>query len=78
MDIQNIPLSEARRRLTELIVSVSQPNGQPVLISALGKPAVALISLKTYEDYLKTKHREEFHEIFNELDDLNKDLANKK
>ena len=78
MNTQTIPLSKARRKLTELIVSVNQPNGQPVLISVLGKPAVALISVKTYEDYLKKKHREEFHEIFDELDNLNKVLANKK
>lgn len=77
MDIQTIPLSDARRNLTELIADVTQPNGKPVVISVRGKPTVALISAESYEDYLKKKYREEFQEIFDELDDLNKSLVNK-
>ena len=76
MDALTIPLSEARRNLTDLITNVTQPDGQPVVITVRGKPCVALISAEAYEDYLKEKHREDFKEIFDELDDLNKSLVN--
>lgn len=77
MDLQSVPLSEARRNLTELIAGVTKPDGQPVVISVRGKPAVVLLSVESYDDYLKTKYRDEFKEIFDELDDLNKSLVNK-
>lgn len=77
MDLQSVPLSEARRNLTELIAGVTKPDGQPVVISVRGKPAVVLLSAESYDDYLKTKYRDEFKEIFDELDDLNKSLVNK-
>lgn len=77
MDLQSVPLSEARRNLTDLIAGVSKPDGQPVVISVRGKPAVVLLSAESYDDYLKTKYRDEFKEIFDELDDLNKSLVNK-
>lgn len=77
MDLQSVPLSEARRNLTDLIAGVSKPDGQPVVISVRGKPTVVLLSAESYDDYLKTKYRDEFKEIFDELDDLNKSLVNK-
>lgn len=77
MDLQSVPLSEARRNLTELIAGVTKPDGQPVVISVRGKPAVVLLSVESYDDYLRTKYRDEFKEIFDELDDLNKSLVNK-
>lgn len=77
MDLQTVPLSEARRNLTELIAGVTKPDGQPVVISVRGKPAVVLLSAEAYGDYLKKKYRDEFKEIFDELDDLNKSLVNK-
>lgn len=77
MNTLTVPLSDARRNLTDLIANVTQTDGQPVMISVRGKPTVALISADTYEDYLKKKYREEFKEIFDELDDLNKSLVNK-
>lgn len=77
MDLQSVPLSEARRNLTDLIAGVTKPDGQPVVISVRGKPAVVLLSVESYDDYLKTKYRDEFKEIFDELDDLNKSLVNK-
>lgn len=77
MDLQSVPLSEARRNLTELIAGVTKPDGQPVVISVRGKPAVVLLSAESYGDYLKKKYRDEFKEIFDELDDLNKSLVNK-
>lgn len=77
MDLQSVPLSEACRNLTELIAGVTKPDGQPVVISVRGKPAVVLLSVESYDDYLKTKYRDEFKEIFDELDDLNKSLVNK-
>lgn len=77
MDLQSVPLSEARRNLTELIAGVTKPDGQPVVISVRGKPAVVLLSAESYDVYLKKKYRDEFKEIFDELDDLNKSLVNK-
>lgn len=77
MDALTIPLSEARRNLTDLIANVTRPDGQPVVITDRGKPSVVLISADAYEDYLKEKHREDFKEIFDELDDLNRSLVNK-
>lgn len=77
MDLQSVPLSDARRNLTELIAGVTKPDGQPVVISVRGKPAVVLLSAESYDDYLKTKYRDEFKEIFDELDDLNKSLVSK-
>ena len=77
MNTLTVPLSDARRNLTDLIANVTQTDGQPVMISVRGKPTVVLISADTYEDYLKKKYREEFKEIFDELDDLNKSLVNK-
>lgn len=77
MDLQSVPLSEARRNLTELIAGVTKPDGRPVVISVRGKPAVVLLSAESYDDYLKKKYRDEFKEIFDELDDLNKSLVNK-
>ena len=77
MDLQSVPLSEARRNLTELIAGVTKPDGQPVVISVRGKPTVVLLSAESYDDYLKKKYRDEFKEIFDELDDLNKSLVNK-
>lgn len=77
MHLQSVPLSEARRNLTDLIAGVTKPDGQPVVISVRGKPAVVLLSAESYDDYLKKKYRDEFKEIFDELDDLNKSLVNK-
>ena len=77
MNIQTVPLSDARRNLTELIAGVTAPDGQPVVISVRGKPTVAVISAESYEDYLRKQYRDEFKEIFDELDDLNKSLVNK-
>lgn len=55
MDTQTVPLSEARRNLTDLIADVTNADGQPVVISIRGKPSVALISVEDYEDFLKKK-----------------------
>lgn len=77
MHLQSVPFSEARRNLTDLIAGVTKPDGQPVVISVRGKPAVVLLSAESYDDYLKKKYRDEFKEIFDELDDLNKSLVNK-
>lgn len=77
MHLQSVPLSEARRNLTDLIAGVTKPDGQPVVVSVRGKPAVVLLSAESYDDYLKKKYRDEFKEIFDELDDLNKSLVNK-
>lgn len=77
MDLQSVPLTEARRNLTDLVAGVTKPDGQPVVISVRGKPAVVLLSVESYDDYLQKKYRDEFKEIFDELDDLNKSLVNK-
>ncbi len=77
IDIQTVPLSDARRHLTDLVAEVTQPDGKPVVISVRGRASVVLLSTEVYEDLLKSKYREEFKKIFDELDDLNKSLANK-
>lgn len=59
MPAQTIPLSEAQRNLPDLIADVAEPSGQPVLISVDDQPAKVLISAAAYEDYLKTKYRDD-------------------
>ncbi len=73
----SLPLEEVRDRFEECVAGVTAPEGEPLLVTVDGKPVAALISVAEYEELLRRKYREEFHAIFDELDDVNKELLDK-
>lgn len=73
----SLPLEEVRDRFTECVADVTAPESEPLLVTVDGKPVAALISIDEYEELLRAKYREEFHAIFDELDDVNRELVDK-
>lgn len=73
----SLPLEELRDRFAACVADVTAPEGEPLLVTVDGKPVAALISVDEYEELLRAKFREEFHAIFDELDDVNKELLDK-
>ena len=73
----SLPLEEVRNRFAEFVADVTPPEGEPLLVTVDGKPVAALVSYEEYEELLRRKYREEFHAIFDELDDVNKELLDK-
>ena len=76
-DYLSLPLEEVRDRFEKCVADVTAPEGEPLLVTVDGKPVAALISFAEYEELLRRKYREEFHAIFDELDDVNKELLDK-
>ncbi len=75
--LPSLPLEEVRDHFAECVADVTAPEGEPLLVTVDGKPVAALISLEEYEKLLRCKYREEFHAIFDELDDVNQELVDK-
>ena len=73
----SLPLEEVRDRFAEFVVDVTALEGEPLLVTVDGKPVAALVSYEEYEELLRRKYREDFHAIFDELDDVNKELLDK-
>lgn len=73
----SLPLDAFRDRFAECVADVTAPEGEPLLVAVDGKPVATLISLEEYEKLLRCKYREAFHAIFDELDDVNKELVDK-
>lgn len=73
----SLPLDAFRDRFAECVADVTAPEGEPLLVAVDGKPVATLISLEEYEKLLRCKYREEFHAIFDELDDVNQELVDK-
>ena len=73
----SLPLEEVRNRFAKYVADVTAPEGEPLLVTVNGKPVATLVSYKEFEELLRSKYREEFHAIFDELDDVNKELVDK-
>lgn len=77
LQLSSLPLEAFRDRFTECVADVTVPESEPLLVTVDGKPVAALISIDEYEELLRAKYREEFHAIFDELDDVNRELVDK-
>ena len=73
----SLPLEEVRNRFAKYVADVTAPEGEPLLVTVNGKPVATLVSYEEFEELLRSKYREEFHAIFDELDDVNKELVDK-
>lgn len=73
----SLPLDAFRDRFAECVADVTAPEGEPLLVTVDGTPVAALVSSEEFEELLRVKYREEFHAIFEELDDVNKELVDK-
>ena len=71
----SLPLEEVRNRFAKYVADVTAP--EPLLVTVNGKPVATLVSYEEFEELLRSKYREEFHAIFDELDDVNKELVDK-
>ena len=76
-NLSSLSLEQVRDRFTECVADVTAPEGEPLLVTVDGKPVAVLISVDEYEELLRAKFREEFHAIFDELDDVNRELVDK-
>ena len=77
MNVTTVPLSEARKNLSQLVTNVSKPNADPISISVRGRGTAMLISRTANEELLEDKYRSEFNAVFEELDEFNKAMRNK-
>ena len=73
----SLPLEEVRNRFAKYVADVTAPEGEALLVTVNGKPVATLVSYEEFEELLRSKYREEFHAIFDELDDVNKELVDK-
>ena len=77
LQLSSLPLEAFRDRFAECVADVTAPESEPLLVAVNGKPLAALVSLEEFEELLRAKYLEEFHAIFDELDEVNKELLDK-
>ena len=77
MTYETVPLAEASQCLADIVTTIKRSPENHVVITVADRPAAVLLAADEYRALLKARYREEFRIVFDELDEINKSLANR-
>ncbi len=77
MTYETVPLAEASQCLADIVTTIKRSPENHVVITVADRPAAVLLAADEYRELLKARYQEEFRIVFDELDEVNKSLANR-